>query len=60
MLAVAAVVLFALALLMELAGFGLGSVITPTTLSTAGLLCIALHLSGVATDRKALRRRRRR
>jgi hypothetical protein len=59
MLAIAAAVLFGLALLMELAGLNLGSVITATTLTTAGLLCIALHMSGVATDRKRFARRRR-
>jgi hypothetical protein len=60
MLAIAAAVLFGLALLFELAGLGLGPVITTGTLTTAGLLCVALHLAGVATDRKVLRRRRRR
>ena len=59
MLAIVAAVLFAIALLMELASFGLGAVITPATLTTAGLLCIALHMSGVATDRKRFARRRR-
>jgi hypothetical protein len=59
MLAIAAAVLFAFALLIELAGIGLGTVITPTTLTTAGLLCVALHMSGVATDRKRFARRRR-
>jgi len=59
MLAIAAAVLFAIALLIELAGIGLGTVVTPTTLTTAGLLCVALHMSGVATDRKRFARRRR-
>ena len=59
MLAIVAAVLFAIALLVELAGLNLGSVITPTALTTAGLLCVALHMSGVATDRKAFSRRRR-
>ena len=60
MLAIAAAVLFGLALLFELAGLGFGPVFTVGTLTTAGLLCVALHLAGVATDRKVLRRRRRR
>ncbi len=60
MLAILAAVLFGLALLMELAGFGLGPVITTGTLTTAGLLCVALHLAGVATDRSRFTRRRRR
>ncbi len=59
MLAILAAVLFAIALLIELAGLSLGTVITPTTLTTAGLLCVALHMSGVATDRKRFARRRR-
>jgi hypothetical protein len=59
MLAILAAVLFGLALLMELAGFGLGP-ITTGTLTTAGLLCVALHLAGVATDRSRFTRRRRR
>lgn len=59
MLAIVAAVLFGIALLVELAGLNLGSVITPTTLTTAGLLCVALHMSGVAADRKSFSRRRR-
>ena len=59
MLAIAAAVLFAFALLVQLAGLDLGQVITASTLTTAGLLCIALHMCGVATDRRSLRRRRR-
>ncbi|MFE0028210.1 hypothetical protein [Amycolatopsis sp. NPDC059021] len=58
MFAIAAAVLFALALLLELIDTSLGRLVTTTTLTTAGLLCIALHLSGVAADRRAWRRRR--
>jgi hypothetical protein len=59
MLAIAAAVLFALALLFQLASIDVGTVITATTLTTAGLLCIALHMAGVATNRKSWSRRRR-
>jgi hypothetical protein len=48
-LAILAAILFALALLLELAKTSLGDVITAGTLSTAGLLCLALHLAGVGT-----------
>jgi hypothetical protein len=44
--AIIAAVLFALALLFQLTGFGIG-IITATVLVTAGLLCVALHLAGV-------------
>lgn len=46
MLAIAAAVLFLIALIFELIGFSI-SVITPTVLLTAGALCVALHLAGV-------------
>jgi hypothetical protein len=59
MLAIAAAVLFAVALLFQLASIDVGTVITATTLTTAGLLCIALHMAGVATNRKSWSRRRR-
>jgi hypothetical protein len=59
MLAIAAAVLFAVALLFQLASIDVGTVITATTLTTAGLLCIALHMAGVATKRKSWSRRRR-
>jgi hypothetical protein len=59
MLAIAAAVLFALALLFQLAGLDLGQVVNASTLTTAGLLCVALHMCGVATDRRAFSRRRR-
>jgi hypothetical protein len=60
MLAIVAAVLFGIVLIMELAGFGLGPILTTSTLTTAGLLCVALHLAGVATDRSRFSRRRRR
>lgn len=58
MVAIAAAVLFGLALVLELAGTSL-SVVTPQTLTTAGLLCVALHLAGIGTARPARRRSRR-
>jgi hypothetical protein len=60
MLAIVAAVLFAIALIMDLAHVGLGSAITPTTLLEAGLLCVALHLAGVGatTSRPTWSRRR--
>lgn len=48
MLAIVAAVLFGIALIFELAGFGLGP-ISATVLVTAGLLCVALDLAGVGT-----------
>lgn len=44
MFAVVAAVLFGLALLLELIDETLGELLTPTTLSLAGLLFLALHL----------------
>ena len=55
MIAIIAAVLFGLALLFQLTGMSFGSVVNATTLITAGLLCVALHLAGVGT---AIRRRR--
>jgi hypothetical protein len=53
MFAIIAAVLFGLALLFDLAGIGLGTVITHGTLVDAGLLCVALHLAGVATSTRS-------
>ncbi|MFC4062177.1 hypothetical protein ACFOWE_28065 [Planomonospora corallina] len=47
MFALAAALLFVLALIFEIAGVAVGSVVTVTTLALAGLLCVALHLMGV-------------
>jgi len=59
MFAILAAILFALALILEIAGKSLGTVFNATTLSTAGLLCVALHLAGVGTVwRRGWRRRR--
>ncbi|MEV4315215.1 hypothetical protein [Actinocrispum sp. NPDC049592] len=61
MLAVIGAVLFALALILDLAGASLGSTITTGTIVTAGLLCLALHLAGIGSRARAgnwsLRRR---
>ncbi|HEX6499235.1 MAG TPA: hypothetical protein VF054_09420 [Micromonosporaceae bacterium] len=58
MLAIIAAILFALALLFELARLG-GDVINSGTLTTAGLLCLALHLAGIGSGwRRGWARRR--
>lgn len=59
MFAIIAAILFGLALLFELTGTTLGTKITATTLTTAGLLCVALHLAGVMTGWRGGRLRRR-
>jgi hypothetical protein len=58
--AIIAAVLFGLALILELAGRDLGPVLDQGTLTTAGLLCVALHLAGVATAWRGRGWRRRR
>ncbi len=65
MFAVIAAVLFALALILDLANTTIGTSITAGTLTSAGLLCVALHLMGVAVGwdwraRTPARTRRRR
>lgn len=57
MVAIAAAVLFGLALILELVGSSI-PVLTPTVLTTAGLLCVALHLAGIGTSRPARAGRR--
>ncbi|GAA2877388.1 hypothetical protein GCM10010517_38860 [Streptosporangium fragile] len=47
MFALAAALLFVLALIFQIAGVAVGTVVTVTTLGIAGLLCVALHLMGV-------------
>lgn len=44
MFAIIAAIMFGLALLLELLDESLGSVVTPLTLTLAGLLFVALHL----------------
>jgi hypothetical protein len=51
MFATIAAVLFGLALLLQLIGESIGTIITPVTLTTAGLLFVALHLSGASAWR---------
>ena len=60
MFAIIAAILFGLALLFELTGTSLGTRITASTLTTAGLLCVALHLAGVLTAWRGRGRWRRR
>jgi len=50
--AIIAAVLFAVVLILDLANETLGSVLTAGFLTTAGLLCIALHLAGVGGWRR--------
>jgi len=57
MLAIIAAVLFLLALIFELAKTG-NDVINSTTLTTAGLLFVALHLAGALGWGARYRRRR--
>ncbi|HZM84882.1 MAG TPA: hypothetical protein VFC19_54865 [Candidatus Limnocylindrales bacterium] len=57
MFAIIAAILFGLALLLELTSVDFGTVVTAVTLTTAGLLCVALHLAGVATALPRYRRR---
>jgi hypothetical protein len=57
MFAILAAVLFALALIFDLTRTGLGD-ITANTLVIAGLLCVALHLAGIATAWRGRRWRR--
>ena len=47
MFAIIAAVIFAVVLILELASKDLGPVLTTGVLSTAGFLCIALHLAGI-------------
>ena len=49
MFAVIAAVLFGVVLILDLANQDLGEVLTAGFLTTAGFLCIALHLAGVGT-----------
>jgi hypothetical protein len=48
MLAIVAAILFAIALIMDLADASIG--IAAGTFVTAGLLCMALHMAGVGTN----------
>ncbi|WP_169729373.1 hypothetical protein [Thermoactinospora rubra] len=56
MFALLAALLFVLALIFEIAGVAVGDVVTVTTLGTAGLLCVALHLMGIGAGWSPLKR----
>ena len=58
MIAILAAIMFGLALLLQMTSTSFGNVITAATLTSAGLLCVALHLAGVATAIPRYRRRR--
>ncbi len=60
MLAIIAAILFAIALIFQVAGTTLGTHITFDTFLAAGLLCVALHLAGVGVGTTWTSRRRRR
>lgn len=60
MLATIAAVLFGLALILQLINESIGTVITAGTLTTAGLLFLALHLGGFAGAMRGGPRRWRR
>lgn len=60
MFAIIAAVLFGLALLLGLVSRDLGPILDQGTLTTAGLLCVALHLAGVGTGWRSHGWRRRR
>lgn len=49
MFAIIAAILFGLALILDLFEVGGGDALNNTTLVTAGLLCLALHLAGIGT-----------
>jgi hypothetical protein len=53
MLAIAAAVVFGLALLLDLFEVDLGDAFTNATLVTLGLLLLALHLAGVGAATRA-------
>lgn len=58
MFAIAAAVIFGLALLLDLFDVKTGDAFSTTTLMFLGLLCIALHLAGFATAWRGRGRRR--
>jgi hypothetical protein len=60
MLALAAAVVFALALILDWANATVSDAFTPQTLMFLGLLLVALHLGGVGTTYRVGSRSRRR
>lgn len=57
MFAIIAAVIFGLALILDWTDANVGDAFTTQTLLMAGLLCIALHLTGVGANRRWGRRR---
>jgi hypothetical protein len=49
MLAIAAAVIFAIALLLDVTGSATGTVFAPASLLLLGLACLALHIAGIGT-----------
>jgi hypothetical protein len=47
---------FLVALIFDIAGAAVGDVLTADTLTTAGLLCVALHLLGLGAGWTPLKR----
>ena len=60
MLAIVAAIIFGLALLLDWTNADLGDAFTNATLTTLGLLLLALHLAGVGTAARSGGWRRRR
>jgi hypothetical protein len=59
MFAIIAAILFGLVLVLDLAGKEFGPILTAGFLTTAGFLCIALHLAGAGGWVRSGRYRRR-
>ncbi|MBT0770372.1 hypothetical protein KIH74_15625 [Kineosporia sp. J2-2] len=53
MLAIAAAVIFGLALILDFADANLGDAFTPMTLLLAGMFCLALHFAGVGVNARS-------
>jgi hypothetical protein len=56
MFAIIAAVIFGLALILDWTDATVSDAFTPQTLLMAGLLCLALHLAGLATNTRWRRR----
>lgn len=59
MLAAVAAVLFAIAFIINAAGVATNALFSPLSFMLAGLVCLALHLTGRGPELPATRRRRR-
>ena len=55
MLGFVAAILFAIAFIINAANVSTNAIFSPTSLMLLGLVCLALHLSGVGTSWKARR-----